>query len=318
MVKDIDKARLEALYVTVDKIGHRALIKPETQARYLGIDEFKLHDGYRYATLIMNMETGCSLWLQAGKKKKVVYDFIDHVGLEWMSKVEAVSSDMNSDFEEAFKEKCPHLKIVYDYFHIVKNFNDKVVSQVRKDEQKRLIEVGDIEGAKALKGCKYILTSKKATLRTKDNDAFLGKEISKGSELFKKESVEQTGNQLGRYYTLLCQNELLFSLDFLKEAVETAYRENTTDRMKAKIEYIIKFCEDSENEHFQWFGKLLKDHFDGIVSHAKYPLSNGKVEVVNQKIKTIRRKSYGLPDDEYFFLKLFDDSRQRWRSLEDD
>ena len=103
-----------------------------------------------------------------------------------MSKVEAVSSDINSDFEEAFKEKCPHLKIVYDYFHIVKNFNDKVVSQVRKDEQKRLIEVGDIEGAKALKDCKYILTSKKATLRTKDNDTFLGKEISKGSKHLKK------------------------------------------------------------------------------------------------------------------------------------
>lgn len=142
VVKDIDKARLEALYVTVDEKERRVLIKPETQARYLGIDEFKLHDDYRYATLIMNMETGCILWLQAGKKKKVVYDFIDHVGLELMAKVEAVSSDMNSDFVEAFKEKCPHLKIVYGYFHIVKNFNDKVVSQVRKDEQKRLIEVG--------------------------------------------------------------------------------------------------------------------------------------------------------------------------------
>lgn len=43
-----------------------------------------------------------------------------------------------------------------------------------------------IEGAKALKGCKYILTSKKATLRSKDNDNFLGKEISTGSELLKK------------------------------------------------------------------------------------------------------------------------------------
>jgi len=93
-------------------------------------------------TLIMNMETGCIPWLQAGKKKKVVYDFIDQVSLEWMYKVETVSSDMNSDFEEAFKEKWPHLKIIYDYFHIVKNFNDKVVSQVRKDEQKRLIQVG--------------------------------------------------------------------------------------------------------------------------------------------------------------------------------
>ena len=43
-----------------------------------------------------------------------------------------------------------------------------------------------------------------------------------------------------------------------------------------------------------------------------------RLKVSNQKIKTIRRKSYGQLDDEYFFLKLFDDSRQRWRSLEDD
>lgn len=43
-----------------------------------------------------------------------------------------------------------------------------------------------------------------------------------------------------------------------------------------------------------------------------------RLKVSNQKIKTIRRKSYGLPDEEYFFLKLFDASRQRRRSLEDD
>ncbi|MBW7569442.1 hypothetical protein J5V48_00830 [Succinivibrio sp. AGMB01872] len=36
---------------------------------------------------------------------------------------------------------------------------------------------------------------------------------------------------------------------------------------------------------------------------------------MNQRIKTIRTKSYGLPDDEYFFLKLFDASRQRWNYL---
>ena len=52
VVKDIDKARLEALYATVDEKGHRALIKLETQAKYLGIDEFKLHDDYRYATAL--------------------------------------------------------------------------------------------------------------------------------------------------------------------------------------------------------------------------------------------------------------------------
>ncbi|MCR5088203.1 MAG: transposase, partial [Oscillospiraceae bacterium] len=33
---------------------------------------------------------------------------------------------------------------------------------------------------------------------------------------------------------------------------------------------------------------------------------------INQKIKTLRRHAYGYPDDEYFFLKLFDASRHTY------
>ena len=314
VVKDIDKARLEGLYVTVDKDGKKTLIKPEQQARFIGIDEFKLHDGHKYATVILDMESGCILWLQAGKKKQVVYDFIDHVGLEWMSKVEAVSSDMNSDFEQAFLEKCPHMKVVYDHFHIVKNFNDKVVSAVRKEEQRRLIAEGDIAAAEALKGSKYILTSKRVTLEAKDQEAADGKIISRGSELFKKQEVKQKGEQYRRYMELISQNRLLMDLDWVKTNLEQAYLKQTSEEMKLYIEEIINYCEGTENKHFIWFARLLRNHIDGIISHAEYPFSNGKVEGINQKIKTIRRKSYGLPDDEYFFLKLFDASRQKWRA----
>jgi hypothetical protein len=55
------------------------------------------------------MATGHVLWIAQGKKKKVVYDFIEHVGMDWMRHVDAVALDMNSDFEEAFLEKCPHV-----------------------------------------------------------------------------------------------------------------------------------------------------------------------------------------------------------------
>ena len=44
-VKDIDEARLKKLY-TVDGVK---LKKPETQATFLSIDEFKLHNGHQYA-----------------------------------------------------------------------------------------------------------------------------------------------------------------------------------------------------------------------------------------------------------------------------
>lgn len=53
-------------------------------------------------------------------REAVVFEFMDHVGDEWMSKVEAVACDMNSDFEEAFKGRYPKLDIVYDRFHCIK------------------------------------------------------------------------------------------------------------------------------------------------------------------------------------------------------
>ena len=110
------------------------------------------------------MNTGYILWGQEGKKKQVVYNFINHVGLDYMSKVKAISADMNSDFAEAFKERCPHLDLVYDHFHIVKNFNDKVISRIRINEYKCLLAEGMEEDAKKLKKVKYILMSYKATL----------------------------------------------------------------------------------------------------------------------------------------------------------
>jgi transposase len=102
-VKALDQQRLKDKY-TID--GHR-LIQPERQARFLGIDEFKLHNGHKYAVIIIDMETGHILWLAHGKKKASVYSFIEHVGDEWMDGVEAVACDMNSDFQEAFKDRCP-------------------------------------------------------------------------------------------------------------------------------------------------------------------------------------------------------------------
>ena len=142
----------------------------------------------------IDLETGHILRIQESKKKQVVYDFIDHVGLDWMDGVEAVACDMNSDFQEAFEEKYPHIQPVFDHFHIIKNFNDKVISQIRKDEQ----------------------------------------------------------------------------------------------------------------------GRLLDSHFDGIIAHASLPISSGKMEGINNKIKTIRRQAYGLPDDTYFFLKLIDASKREY------
>lgn len=60
-------------------------------------NELKLYNGQRYVIYIINTETGRILWIAGGKKKQVVYDFIEHVSLKWMDHVEAFACDMNSD-----------------------------------------------------------------------------------------------------------------------------------------------------------------------------------------------------------------------------
>lgn len=304
VVKEIDLKRLKDRYTLDGK-----LIKPESKSRFLGIDEFSLHKGHRYATIIIDLETGHILWIAYGRKKQVVYDFIDHVGLEWMGSVEAVACDMNSDFQEAFEERCPHIQPVFDYFHIVKNFNDKVVNEVRRAEQKRLLEEGSIEAARSLKKTRYILTSSRSTLQRKDAEAAEGKILRKGNTLFGTENIVRKGGLEQKYDDLLAQNKLLFTLDLVKEKLADAYTEREEPRMAEKITDIIDLCDATDCKPLRWFGKLLTNHFEGIIAHAAYPISSGKVEGINQRIKTLRRQGYGYPDDEYFFLKLFDMSR---------
>ena len=307
-VKAIDKKRLQEQYT----IDGKELIKPEKTTKILGIDEFKLHNGRKYATHIIDMETGHILWIANGKKKQVVYDFIDHVGLEWMDSVEAVACDMNSDFQEAFEERCPHIQPVFDHFHLVKNFNDKVVSEVRKDEQRRLYEIGDIEAAKALKKTRYILMSKRSTLQKKDQDAETGRVIHRGSHLFGTADIVRKSGYEEKYDTLLRENALLFTLDLIKEKLDEAYKDTDEARMAEKIIDIMDICEATGNRHLLWFRKLLDEHFEGIIAHATFQITSGKVEGINQKIKTLRRHGYGYPDDEYFFLKLLDASRRTY------
>lgn len=307
-VKTIDLQRLKDKY-TID--GQR-LIKPERQARYLGIDEFSLHKGHRYAIVVIDLETGHILWLAHGKKKATVYDFIEHVGIEWMGGVEAIACDMNSDFEEAFEHMCPHIQIVYDYFHIVKNFHEKVVAEVRKDEQKRLLSEGDTKAAESLKKSRYILCSSRQTLARKDKEGKEGKIIAKGSTLFAKEEVIRKSGYMERYENLISQNRLFFTLDLIKEKLSEAYKSKNEVEMANMIAEIMDICLLTRNKHLRWFYRLLDNHFEGIIAHATYTISSGKIEGINNKIKTLRRQGYGYPDDDYFFLKLFDASRKTY------
>lgn len=98
--------------------------------------------------------------------------------------------------------------------------------------------------------------------------------------------------------------------DLIKEKLSLAYSRKDEATMAEDIISIMEMCKASGNVHLLWFECLLSKHFEGIIAHATYNISAGKIEGINNKIKTLRRQGYGYPDDEYFFLKLFDMSRR--------
>jgi transposase len=239
--------------------------------------------------VVIDLKTGHVLWLVHSKKKQVVHEFCDFVLAEWMSHVETIACDMNADFGRAFLKCHPHLSVVYDCFHLIKNFNKKVICKVRKDKQARLKDEGDVEAARALKHSTYILMSCADTRERKERDAHAGRLVSRGSALFGKQEALQKGGARKRCEGLISQNELLAACDIVDEMLAQAYSYTDADAMRAAIERIVDTCRGTKDRHFTWFARLVEGHMDGIVAHARHHISSGRVEGTNQMIKTLRR-----------------------------
>lgn len=169
---------------------------------------------------------------------------------------------------------------------------------MRKYEQKRFTEEGNIEVARVLKVSKYIIQSSATTRAEPSSDVHDGKVIQESAGLFNRPEVKRKRDYESEYEKLI------------KEKLEKAYNAKTERRMKIHINRIIRLCNETENKHFMWFARLLENHKEGIINHAIFHISSGKVEGTNNMIKTLRRKGYRYDDDDYFFLKIINASHR--------
>lgn len=155
---------------------------------------------------------------------------------------------------------------------------------------------------------------KQSTLQKKDEDAESERAIHKSNPLFKTEDIKRKSGNEAKYDTFLKENKLLFTLGLINEKLSAAYTMTDEVKMADAISDIIVICQATGNKHLLWFYNLLDQHLEGIIAHATYKISAGKIEGINQKSKTLRRHGYGYPDDEYFFLKIMDMSRRNYVS----
>lgn len=263
-VKEIDKQRLA-----------REVTPPDyTKVKRLIMDEFALHKGHRYATIITDAETMKVLWIGVGRTRQSIRPFFKELGSQ-CEHIEAVAMDQNTAFDLEVKMHCPTAEVVYDLFHVIAKYGREVIDRVRVDQANQLKH--DKPGRKLIKRSRWLLLKNRQNL---------------------------TDFQQIELHELMEANQSLALVYIMKEQLKDLwYADSIWDAFKRWRQW-WKMAMDSDVEPLKIFCRRLRPYLRGILASAKYPLHTSGLEGINNKIKVIKRMAYGYRDIEYFFLKI--------------
>lgn len=263
-IKQIDKQRLA-----------REVRDPDwSQVRRLVMDEFAIHKGHRYATVVINADNHQVLWVGMGNRRVDIRPFFDELGA-YCHQIEAVAMDMNTAFDLEVKQHCRKAEVVYDLFHVVAKYGREVIDRVRVDRANELRE--DKPARKLVKGSRWLLLRNRYNLKS---------------------------DQASSLEELLQANQPLSVVYILGEQLRRIWRANSIwEAFKCWREW-QRQVDESGLAPLALFARRLRPYLRGILAAAKYRLHTSCIEGINNKIKVIKRMAYGYRDNEYFFLKI--------------
>jgi len=209
-----------------------------------------------------------------GRKTKDLDNFYNALGKAKSAKIELSVMDMWKAFEKSTIKNAPQSAILYDKFHIIRHLN-KALDTIRKEEYKKL----DKDKWKYIKGQKYVLLSKRSNLK-----------------LSAKQSLDELLSINKRLNTAYILKESFAQLwDYRSEVWATKFFNNWKKSLRWK-----------RLKPYEKFAKLIERHWDGIVAHCRpeNKISFGFVEGLNNKIRVIQRRAFGLKDTKYIQLKI--------------
>jgi len=264
VIKDIQKRYLK-----------RKFSRPSLKdLRYMAIDEIAVSKGHRYLTVVFDLESGAVIFVGDGKGT-------DALKLFWKrlrhsrATVEAVAIDMSPAYMNAVMDHLPKAAIVFDHFHVVKLFNDKL-SDLRRDlyrEAKNQLQKD------VLKGTRWLLLKNPGNLDEKKGE---------------RERLEEA----------LRMNEPLYTAYYLKEDLREIWTQASKKQAQKVLEEWILKASSSGITVLKTMAKTLSVYKQGILAYYDFPISTGPLEGTNNKIKTMKRQAYGFRDMEFFKLKI--------------
>ena len=264
-VKELDKQYMRA---QLNRAG-----TPGPQA--IGIDEISIRKGHTYRIVVSDLIRRRPIWFGGQDRSEASMDeFYRFLGEKKTKKIRLAVMDMWKAFGTSTRHHAPQAAILFDKFHVLRHLG-KALDTIRKREYGRL----QGKPRTFIKGQKYTLLAHPQNL---------------------------TGSARKNLKLLLAANKRLNTAYLLKESFGQLwdYESETWAR---------KFFE-SWRDQLKWqrlgpyekFAEMIDRHWDGIAAYCKpeNKVSLGFVEGLNNKIRVLQRRAYGLRDEEYLRLKV--------------
>ena len=264
-VKELDKQYMREQLRRIGTPGPKAI----------GIDEISIRKGHTYRIVVSDLIRRRPIWFGGCDRSQAsMAMFFDALGKKKSAHIRLAVMDMWKPFRNATRAYAPQAAILFDKFHIMAHLG-KALDTVRKSEYARLS--GDKR--RFIKGQKYTLLSH-------------------------RENLDMDGKRALK--TLLAANKRLNTAYLLKESFGQLWdyeREGWARRFFENWRASLKW---QRLEPYEKFAKMIDRHWDGIAAYCKpeNKVSLGFVEGLNNKIRVIQRRAYGLRDEEYLRLKI--------------
>ncbi|HEU5378329.1 MAG TPA: ISL3 family transposase [Ktedonobacteraceae bacterium] len=245
--------------------------KPLPTPSFLGIDEFAVRKGHRYATILCDLTEREVLEVSLGRRLEDVVPLLQR--LRHPEHVKAVSLDMSASFRPAVEECLPQAQIVVDHFHVIqhvmKAFRKVVSSWAHKKESQ-------------------ILLYRKQYLFLRAHEALT-------------EQQQQERDLIASRFPALALAWML------KEALRLWYATSTVETaeqgLDAWIALVREHGPDPMRQALSAFTRW-KQEILAFFQFLPIRISNGFVEGKNNRTKTLMRQAYGYRNFQNLRLRI--------------
>lgn len=243
--------------------------------KVLGIDEISIRKRHTYRIVVSDLLRRRAIWFGGTDRSEASLDeFYGFLGEKKAKRVRLAVMDMWKAFRNSTIRNAPQAAILFDKFHVMRHLG-KALDTVRKQEYARVSG----KNRNFIKGQKFTLLSRRENLTLEGRRAL--------------KTLLKANKRINAAYLLKEQFGQLWDYD--SEAWARKFFENWRASLKWQ-----------RLKSYEKFATMIDKHWDGIAVYCKpeNKVALGFVEGLNNKIRVIQRRAYGLRDEEYLRLKI--------------